>query len=93
MWAALNNCEPKPQRTTVAPSAKGGKKTQVDTYRCAQDTKVVLYSVKDGGNTWPGGQPFLAANQVGRTSSDLEASEAIWSFLQPYRLPAATPAN
>jgi polyhydroxybutyrate depolymerase len=92
-WATLNNCGPKPQRTSLAPRAKGGKKTEVDTYTCQQDTKVALYSVKDGGNTWPGGQQFLPEKQVGKTSNDLDANEVIWKFLQPYRLAGSVPQS
>ena len=88
-WAAINNCGQKPQRTTVSPRNKGGKKVEVQIYSCQQATQVALYSVKGGGNTWPGGQQYLAENQVGKTSSDLEANEVIWKFLQSYRLPAS----
>jgi len=92
-WAEVNSCDQKPQRTTLPPRAKGGKKTPVDSYRCQQGVQVVLYSVKNGGNTWPGGQQYLAEKQVGKTSSDLDANEVIWKFLQSYHLPASVPQS
>ena len=63
--------------------------TKVDTYNgCQQDAQVVLYSIKGAGNTWPGGEQYEAENAVGKTSPDLNANEAIWSFLVKRRLSA-----
>lgn len=41
---------------------------------------VVLYTVRNGGHTWPGGNDALPAILVGRTSKDFKASEVIWEF-------------
>ena len=88
MWASLNNCETKAQRTTLPPRAKGGKKTDVETYKCTQDAPVVLYSVQDAGNTWPGGEQYLSEKEVGKTSTDIDANDVIWKFFAAHSLPA-----
>jgi poly(3-hydroxybutyrate) depolymerase len=61
--------------------------TKVETYDgCQQGAQVVLYSVKGGGNTWPGGEQYEVEKQVGKTSRDLNANETIWSFLVTKKL-------
>ncbi|HEY6372849.1 MAG TPA: PHB depolymerase family esterase, partial [Candidatus Sulfotelmatobacter sp.] len=88
-WAKIDRCAEKPEKSKIEPSAKGGMETKVDTYNgCQQDAPVVLYSVKGAGNTWPGGEQYEAENAIGKTSSDLNANEVIWSFFVKRRLPA-----
>jgi polyhydroxybutyrate depolymerase len=61
----------------------------VDTYQgCQNNSQVVLYSVKGGGNTWPGGEQYEAENAIGKTSSDLDANQVIWGFLVTRKLGA-----
>jgi polyhydroxybutyrate depolymerase len=54
--------------------------------RCARGTEVLLYEIVGGGHTWPGGVQYLPELLVGRTSRELEGSEAIWEFLRQFRL-------
>jgi len=46
---------------------------------------VVLYTIKGGGHTWPGGQP-LPEWFVGRTSNSIDASSLMWAFFRAHRL-------
>lgn len=86
-WAKINHCGEKPEHSKLSPKEKGGMDTKVDTYTgCQQNAQVTLYSVKGGGNTWPGGEQYEAENAVGKTSQDLNANEAIWSFLVTRKL-------
>jgi polyhydroxybutyrate depolymerase len=63
--------------------------TKNDIYdACQQNAQVALYSVKGGGNTWPGGEQYEAEKTVGKTSPDLNANEIIWSFFVTRKLPA-----
>ena len=90
-WARINRCGEKPVRAKLPEHAKGGMETKTDTYDgCQQGAQVVLYSVKGGGNTWPGGEQYEVEKQVGKTSQDLNANETIWSFLVTKRLADAT---
>jgi polyhydroxybutyrate depolymerase len=54
--------------------------------QCARGTELLLYEIIGGGHTWPGGVQYLPELLVGRTSRELAASEAIWEFLQRFRL-------
>jgi len=87
-WAELNNCDVKPQRTVNPAQAKGGDKIEVSTYTCKAGGEVVLYSVKGAGNTWPDGEQYMSEKEIGKTSNDMNASEAIWKFFATHSLPA-----
>jgi polyhydroxybutyrate depolymerase len=88
-WAKIDRCAEKPQKDKISSKGKGGMETKVDTYTgCQQEARVVLYSVKGGGDTWPGGEQYEVEKTIGKTSQDLNANETIWSFLVTQKLPA-----
>jgi polyhydroxybutyrate depolymerase len=81
-WARFDRCNEKPAQGKIAPLQNGGKETKTFTFGgCKDETQVVLYSVKNGGNTWPGGEQYMSEKEVGKTSNALNANETIWSFL------------
>jgi polyhydroxybutyrate depolymerase len=87
-WARIDRCAEKPDKSKLSPQTKGGMETKVDTYNgCQQNAKVVLYSVKGAGNTWPGGEQYEAEKTIGKTSQDLNANEVLWSFFVTRKLP------
>jgi polyhydroxybutyrate depolymerase len=43
---------------------------------------VILWTLKDGGHTWPGGECTLASERVGPINRDIHASELIWDFFK-----------
>ena len=68
-WAKIDRCAEKPTKTKVPAQEKGGMETKVETYDgCQQSAQVASYSVKGGGNTWPGGEQYEVEKQVGKTS-------------------------
>ncbi|HXJ91202.1 MAG TPA: hypothetical protein VMS18_30625 [Candidatus Binatia bacterium] len=87
-WARIDRCNEKPEKDKISAKEKSGMETKVDTYNsCQRAVRVVLYSLKGGGNTWPGDEQFEVEKMVGKTSQDLSANETIWSFLVKQRLP------
>jgi poly(3-hydroxybutyrate) depolymerase len=51
----IDRCAEKPSQTKLPAHEMGSMETKVETYDgCQQGAQVVSYSVKDGGNTWPG---------------------------------------
>ena len=48
----------------------------------AQGTKIKLWTLEDGGHTWPGGKSKLKA--TGKVNQDINASELIWDFFKQY---------
>jgi polyhydroxybutyrate depolymerase len=50
---------------------------------CDEGAEVIFYTIIGGGHTWPGGTPIPV---VGKTSRDIDATEAMWDFFQAFRL-------
>ena len=50
-----------------------------------EGVEVVLYAIEGGGNTWPGGLQYAPENTIGRTTRNLDASEAIWAHFKHHR--------
>jgi len=80
-WAKYDRCAEKPTQEKIPAPKKRDKETKTYTYNgCQSDAQVVLYSVKDGGSTWPGGQQYMSEKEVGKTSEAINANETIWNF-------------
>jgi polyhydroxybutyrate depolymerase len=48
--------------------------------------RVALATIRDGGHTWPGADPFNVGLPIGKTTRDIDANETIWQFLSQHRL-------
>ena len=81
-WAGRNRCAPKPIESVVAADV-----TRLEYTNCANDAAVVLYTIRGGGHTWPGGKP-LPEWFLGRTSRGIDASSQMWAFFREHRLPS-----
>jgi len=79
-WARRNRCGTTPVDSVVATDV-----TRLEYTRCADDAAVVLYTIRGGGHTWPGGQP-LPQWFVGRTSTSIDASRLMWAFFRAHPL-------
>jgi poly(3-hydroxybutyrate) depolymerase len=91
-WSKFDRCEEKPAQGKLPPldkdKDKGAKETKTFTYNSCQDnTQVMLYAVKNAGNTWPGGEQYMSEKEVGKVSNALNANETIWSFFSTKKLP------
>ncbi len=85
-WARRNRCGTDPVDSVVAADV-----TRLEYTHCAGDAAVVLYTIKGGGHTWPGGQP-LPEWFVGRTSNSIDASSLMWAFFRQHPLREAETA-
>jgi len=93
-WAKYDRCAEKPAQGKVPPSQKGGKETKTYTYNgCQDNAEVALYSVKGGGNTWPGGEQYMPEKEIGKTSDAFHANEVIWTFFGAAKIAAGTNAG
>jgi polyhydroxybutyrate depolymerase len=81
-WARRNRCGDTPVETAVAPDITRSTYT-----RCADDAAVVLYTIRGGGHTWPGGGPLPEA-WVGPTNREIDASSLMWEFFSAHPLSA-----
>ena len=80
-WARRNRCAPNPIGSVMAADV-----TRLEYTNCANDAAVVLYSIRGGGHTWPGGKP-MPEWMVGRTSRNIDATSQMWAFFREHRLP------
>ena len=78
-WARRNRCALTPIDSAVARDV-----TRRTYTGCADNATVVLYTIKGGGHTWPGGKP-LPEWFVGPTSTSIDATSLMWSFFQEHR--------
>jgi polyhydroxybutyrate depolymerase len=79
-WARRNRCSADPVESAVAADV-----TRLEYTRCADDSAVVLYTVRGGGHSWPGGGP-LPEWLVGSTSRSIDATSLMWAFFREHRL-------
>lgn len=73
-WARRNACPADPRETRVAANI-----TRRAWTGCADDASVVLYTITDGGHTWPGSTPVVEWF-LGPTSRDIDATRELWEF-------------
>lgn len=80
-----NACLATPLTTTFPDIDTSDSSTVVKSYYglCYDSIEVILYTILNGGHTWPGTFPFPA---LGHTNQDINASVEIWNFLKKYKL-------
>jgi polyhydroxybutyrate depolymerase len=79
-WARRNGCGPSPVESVVASDVTRRVYT-----KCAEDAAVVLYTLRGGGHSWPGGMP-LPEWIVGTTSRNVDATREMWAFFRAHKL-------
>lgn len=79
-WARRNRCGPNPIESAVAADV-----TRLEYTNCADNAAVVLYTVRGGGHSWPGGKP-LPKWIVGTTTRSIDATSLMWAFFREHRL-------
>jgi len=78
-WAMRDSCTDTPSTTYMM-----GDVTCSSYLMCAGGAQVTLCTVQNGGHTWPGGTPVPA---LGYTTTNISATDAMWSFFQAHPLP------
>lgn len=79
-WARRNQCASQPDETRI-----GSDVLRRAYGNCATGADVELYTIEDGGHTWPGGDP-LPEWFLGRTSGTVDATERMWDFFRNHPL-------
>jgi polyhydroxybutyrate depolymerase len=85
-WVIHDNCSAQPN-STLLPDTDPSDRTWVqrDIYsRGTNATEVILYTIYNGGHTWPDGYQYLPKVLVGRTSYDINANSVIWEFFSSH---------
>jgi polyhydroxybutyrate depolymerase len=79
-WAGRNRCGPNPIESVVAADV-----TRLEYTNCADEAAVVLYTVLEGGHTWPGGK-LVPEWLLGPTSRSVDAASQMWAFFREHPL-------
>lgn len=79
-WSRRNRCAPNPVESEVAADV-----SRRSYHSCAEQSDVVLYTIKGGGHTWPGGGP-MPEWFAGPTSHSVNATEEMWAFFRDHPL-------
>lgn len=90
-WARHNGCQATSNQ--ALPDIDPDDKTRIsrrDYTQCKQDASVILYTVENGGHTWPGGKQYLPKFMVGIASQDMQAGAVIWDFFKRHALSSAS---
>ncbi|MBY0496202.1 MAG: hypothetical protein K2Y23_18505 [Cyanobacteria bacterium] len=80
-WAKRNHCAPTPVESRIAVDV-----TRTAYSECASHAPAVLYTIEDGGHTWPGGA-CLPGWFIGKTSTSIDASSVMWDLFKEHPLP------
>jgi polyhydroxybutyrate depolymerase len=85
-WVKRNNCNTTPIGTWLPNKNKLDLcRIHCDNYENGDNnTEVVLYEIKRGGHTWPGGYQYFPKFLIGRTCRDIDANEEIWKFFDSH---------
>ena len=81
-WVAHNNCST-PPNSTLLPDIDPTDHTWVQREIYAngsKNTQVILYTIYNGGHTWPDGIQYLPESLIGKTTHDINANTVIWDF-------------
>ncbi|MFK5920560.1 MAG: PHB depolymerase family esterase [Verrucomicrobiota bacterium] len=87
LWCAYNGVNKKPVVEALADKDPDDACTvEVSTWSGGQaGTSVVLYRIKGGGHTIPGGSSYLPERIIGKVCKDFDGIGAVWEFLEKQR--------
>lgn len=81
-FAERDGCRAHPAKKTI------GAEVERSTYpACRAGSAVVLYSVADGGHTWPGS---IDVPRLGHVTQDINAADLILDFFDAHRRAVTT---
>jgi polyhydroxybutyrate depolymerase len=83
-WANANQCRQESETALLADlqPEDGTKVTRLVYPNCLKGAEVILYSIENGGHTWPNGEQYLPERLVGKVSRDLDANQTLWEFFK-----------
>ncbi|MDB5969402.1 MAG: hypothetical protein JWQ90_1852 [Hydrocarboniphaga sp.] len=84
-WSDIHGCDPASrQDSALAPSVDDGTSIQLsENWDCSSGGAVRLFTIVGGGHAWPGSAGTLS---IGRTTQNLDATEAMWAFFSQFSL-------
>ncbi|WP_293374561.1 PHB depolymerase family esterase [Nevskia sp.] len=88
-WAEKNQCAENDISTVALPDLvrNDNATVTVTRYNRCVDSTVALYTVNNGGHTWPGTQYASYTLALGETTLDIDATLELWRQLSAYSRP------
>lgn len=83
-WVQHNNAGSPRQERLPDHNTRDGCTASKETYG-GGDREVAVYTIENGGHTWPGGLGFVIEGKLGKTCLDISASEILWEFFRNHR--------
>jgi polyhydroxybutyrate depolymerase len=85
-WVKNNGCSSIPLVTDEPDiDPDDGTRVQKQEYiNGEKNSEVILYTIKGGGHTWPGGYQYLGKWIIGKTCRDIIATDVIWEFFEKH---------
>jgi polyhydroxybutyrate depolymerase len=88
LWNGLNGCAAMATSSATIDAAADGTSISLLRYGgCGAGVDNRFYDVVGGGHTWPGGLQYQSIALIGRTSSEINAGQEMWSFFRGATLP------
>lgn len=83
-WAVANGCSP-----TMVDGKVIGEAAFSSFQGCPKNADVSLWTLRDGGHTWPRGRLTIWEIRLGlgKVNKDISASEEMWRFFKAHSLP------
>lgn len=83
IWARLNGCPSQPEITHLPDAVDDGTTVTKTVYGPGDEgVEVILYTIKNGGHTWPG--RLWPVPWLGNTTRDISANDLMWEFFQKH---------
>lgn len=80
-WMEKNGCTTKKPMVNLPDKKDDGTTVTIQEYTdCNKRGSLILYTIKGGGHTWPGGIQYLGERLVGKTSREIIACDVIWEY-------------
>ena len=84
-WAKANQCTHRRMQRPRITINDGTWIIREAYLNSAEEERVILFTIKNGGHTWPGSTwSEAAAHSLGTTTLNLHANQEIWSFFQKH---------
>ena len=91
-WVTVDGCSPTPTTEALPDRVADGTHVTRKTYApCRDGAEVVLYTIHNGGHTWPGRQPRFGF--LGRSTANVDANDTMWEFFLKHPLPLVRSAG
>ena len=85
-WRQWNRCPAPPVTRALPEQAHDATAVRQQTSTACRDgSSVIAYRVDGGGHTWPGGRQYMTVHLIGRTTHNLNASQALWELFSTAR--------